>query len=427
MHTRQQCPAYGKQCRAFGKSNHFQKVCKSTRKIRPRQRRPVNEVTDICNDYFTCNPQQSAQSFTRNPQRITNEEQIFIIDSVGSNEASEIKEIYSTIQINDHDVKLKVDTGARCNVMPFDLFKQVRRAENSRLAQLVSYSRDSIQTLGETMFKCCSAGKTYNLKFHVIEKAAKPLIGLQDSLNLRLIQVKDIQEIKIVDPSSKTIRPCPTLTKAVIPDEYKDLFDGELGELPIRYKMKLNSEVKPVVRPPRRFPVAYQDKVKQELDYMVTKGVIAPVTEPTQWVSQMMVARRKDSDAIRICIDPKDLNQAIQREHYPMRTVEEVIARMPNAQYFTMLDASHGFWQIPLEHECALNTAFNTPYGRYYFKRLPFGIKSAPEVFQKAMDQMFSGCPCEIIVDDILDWGETEEEHDRNLLKVLDRAREVHL
>ena len=153
---------------------------------------------------------------------------------------------------------------------------------------------------------------------------------------------------------------------------------------------------------------------------MVAEGVIASVTEPTEWVSQMVVTRKQDSDAIRICIDPKDLNEAIQGEHYPMRTVEEVISRMHNAKYFTTLDASHRFWQIPLDDESALKTVLNTPYGRFYFKRLPFGIKSAPEVFQKAMDQMFSGCPCEIIVDDILVWEETEEEHDHKLSQVLD-------
>ena len=75
-----------------------------------------------------------------------------------------------------------------------------------------------------------------------------------------------------------TTKPSSPLTKERILDEYRDLFDGELGELPMQYKMKLDPDVRPVVRPPRRFPVALQDKVKQELDAMVTKGVIAPVT-----------------------------------------------------------------------------------------------------------------------------------------------------
>ena len=108
-------------------------------------------------------------------------------------------------------MKLKVDTGARCNVMPFNLFKQVRRSEkidNSRPVQSVSYGGDSIQTLGETVFKCCFAGKTHNLKFHVIEKTAKPLKGLVDSRSLQLIQLKDIHEIKQV-PSPITTKIAP--------------------------------------------------------------------------------------------------------------------------------------------------------------------------------------------------------------------------
>lgn len=154
---------------------------------------------------------------------------------------------------------------------------------------------------------------------------------------------------------------------------------------------------------------------------MVKIGVIKPVTEPTSWVSSFVAVKKKGKDEIRLCIDPKDLNHAIQRQHYPMRTIEEVAARIPNAKFFTVLDASSGFWQIPLDYESSLKTTFNTPYGRYRFCRLPFGIKSASEVFQKAMDHLLEGYPCEVIVDDILVWGSTEAEHDENLLKVLDR------
>ena len=110
-----------------------------------------------------------------------------------------------------------------------------------------------------------------------------------------------------------------------------------------------------------------------------------------------------------------------------MRTIEEVAARIPNAKFFTVLDASSGFWQIPLDYESLLKTTFNTPYGRYRFCRLPFGIKSASEVFQKAMDHLLEGYPCEVIVDDILVWGSTKAEHNENLLKVLDRIREINL
>lgn len=104
--------------------------------------------------------------------------------------------------------------------------------------------------------------------------------------------------------------------------------------------------------------------------------------------SSLYIAKKKDSDAIRICIDPKNLNEAIQREHYPMRTFEEVIARMPNAQYFTTLDASHGFGKIPLDHLSSLTTTFNTPYGRY-FKRLALGLSQLQGCFGKQWIKCF--------------------------------------
>ncbi|KAK0154442.1 Retrovirus-related Pol polyprotein from transposon 412 [Merluccius polli] len=86
---------------------------------------------------------------------------------------------------------------------------------------------------------------------------------------------------------------------------------------------------------------------------------------------------------LRICIDPQDLNKAIRREHYPLRTVEEIVAEMPNAKVFSVLDANHGFWQVQIDDESSKLCTFNTPFGRYRFLRLPFGISSAPEVFQR--------------------------------------------
>ena len=80
---------------------------------------------------------------------------------------------------------------------------------------------------------------------------------------------------------------------------------------------------------------------------MEADGIIAKVTEPTPWVSSMVVVRKKD-DKVRICIDPRDLNKAIKRCHYPMPTLEEVATRLPKAKVFSVLDAKSGFWQVKL-------------------------------------------------------------------------------
>ena len=84
-----------------------------------------------------------------------------------------------------------------------------------------------------------------------------------------------------------------------------------------------------------------------------------------------------------ICVDLKLLNQSVVRETHPIPRVDEILAQLAGATYFTKLDANSGFWQIPLSSESRLLTTFLTPYGRYCFNKLPFGISSAPELFQK--------------------------------------------
>ncbi|CAB3985078.1 Hypothetical predicted protein [Paramuricea clavata] len=126
-------------------------------------------------------------------------------------------------------------------------------------------------------------------------------------------------------------------------------------------------------------------------------------------------------------LNPRNLNLALKRSHYPMRTVESVAARMPGASVFSTLDAKSGFWQITLDEKSSMLTTFGTPFGRFRYLRIPFGINTASEVFQRTMEQLFTGYPCEIIVDDILVWGSDITEHDYNLEKVLQRAKEVNL
>lgn len=141
----------------------------------------------------------------------------------------------------------------------------------------------------------------------------------------------------------------------------------------------------------------------------------------------MVATHKKNTDDVRICIDPRDLNKALMRPHHPIRTVEEVAAQMSGATIFSVLDAKSSFWQIKLDPASSLLTTFATPFGRFKFLRMPFGINTASEVFQRAIEQIFMGYPCAVIVDDIIVGGKGIEEHDKNLKKVLERARQVKL
>jgi hypothetical protein len=151
--------------------------------------------------------------------------------------------------------------------------------------------------------------------------------------------------------------------------------------------------------------------------------VIAPVDEPTEWVNSLVMPEKKDG-SLRLCLDPRDLNKAIMREHYKMPTAEDVASQLHGKKIFTILDETNGFWQVKLDKESSFLCTFNTPFGRYRFCRMPFGISSASEAFQKKNTQIFGDIPgVFIIVDDMIIASETEEEHDKILAEVMDRAR----
>jgi hypothetical protein len=101
-----------------------------------------------------------------------------------------------------------------------------------------------------------------------------------------------------------------------------------------------------------------------------------------------MVVVQKPNGAVRLCIDPKDLNVAMKKSHHPMKNVDEVASRLEVANTFSVLDAKNGFWQLRLDEESSLLCTFNTRIGRYRFTRLPFGAKCATEIFQRTMDRM---------------------------------------
>ena len=159
---------------------------------------------------------------------------------------------------------------------------------------------------------------------------------------------------------------------------------------------------------------------------MLANGYIVKVTEPTLWVSSMVVSVQ--GDKIHICIDLSDLNKVIKCEHYPMRTIKEVISTIPDAKVFSKRDAKSGFLQIALDEVSSLLTTLNTPLGGYRWLRLPFGIKCAPESFQRIMDQMLEGIEgATAILDDILIAGSNNEHHDAVLSKVIERATSYNL
>ncbi|KAL2090027.1 hypothetical protein ACEWY4_014715 [Coilia grayii] len=314
--------------------------------------------------------------------------------------------------INDKKVRFKIDTGAQCNVIPESIHHETGTQLGKSKAKLVTYGGQCLKPVGKCNLLTEYKGQFHHVEFQVLNQNATPLLGLTTCISLGLI---------------KRVREITTSPGQEIQSEYADVFEG-LGCFEGEQHIKIRADAQPIIHAPRKVPVALREKIKSELKRMEHLDVIEKVTEPRQWVSSMVTVWKPEKQKIRICMDPKDLNNAIEREHYPMRTIEEVMARMPGAKVFSTLDTQCGYWQVKLDKESSALCTFNTPFGRYAYKRPPFRINTAGEIFQRLMTEMFEDMDgVQVIVDDILVWGQTKEQNNQRLKQVLDRVREKNI
>ena len=405
-----------------------------------------------------------------------------VIHTVGSDRKTKAH-VTLTI-IGNTDVSFHMDTGSSVDILPYGDYvratddNQCEKLENTNI-RLVMHNKSVVKPMGLARLQVHRKDAQRQMRLVVVRDKVVPLLSLQSCLDLDLIKINDCDAInavvmqtnehnrdicngskhtkkettmpqretetahaspqpEVTRPKPEVARPKPEVTgkPKVLQDpvlrEYTDVFEG-LGCLAGNYRIEIDTTVKPVVHPPRRVPCALREDVKDELTRMVGDGIIAPVTEPTRWVSSM-IAVKKNNNKLRICLDPRDLNKAIQRSHYPLPTLEDVATRLNKAKVFSVLDAKSGFWQVKLDEYSSYLTTFNTPFGRYRWLRMPFGINSAPEEWQRRAHELAEGLEgVEVVADDFLciGFGATVEEatrdHDANMRALLERARAWHL
>ena len=216
------------------------------------------------------------------------------------------------------------------------------------------------------------------------------------------------------------------LSKETLVDQYKDVFHGlgHIGDASI----VVDKAVQLVQHSPRRVPVALQEDVKKKIKEMEQKGIIAKTLEPTEWISSMVAVAKPGK--IRICLDPKYLNRAVQ-------TSEILNAYFGGNPILTQQSKSQqdGFYQIGLDEQSSKLTTFWTPLGRYRYLTMPFGINLAPEVFECKLQECLVDLPGVHVIREyilvIIGCGETDGEavvnHDQNVERLLQRAQQVSL
>ena len=163
-----------------------------------------------------------------------------------------------------------------------------------------------------------------------------------------------------------------------------------------------------------------------KVEDLIAKDIVERVDGPTSWVSPVVVAPKSEGE-IRLCVDMRKANQAIIRERIPIPTVDEVVENLNGSAVFSKLDLRLGFHQIELDKESRDITTFATHEGLFRYKRLSFGVNSAPEKYQQ-IRQVVSDIEGVLnIADDLVVHGKSIEEHDQSLHKVLQRLEEKNL
>ena len=395
--SKKYCPAVGAKCHKCGKLNHFSKCCHTKGRVNHVQIKEQGHS-------------ESDEEYVYNVSKRKNKQ----------------KGIFAAMKINGHQVKFQLDTGACVNVLPRYLLPRDASLTKSD-ETLRTYSGTLLQPLGKMCLTVtnCRNGEQYTLPFQVVDCNTTPLLGEGAVQLMKLLTVNDKNFCRLDAVTSSP--PVPN-TLAEVKRTYKTIFEDSLGNIGGTVQLKVKPDSQPVIQPARKIPVALEDKVRQSLKTLVTEGVLEPVDKPTSWVSQMAVAE-KSSGAFRICLDPRSLNSVLMREHYELPTIDSMLHKLQGAKVFSKADLRNGFWHLTLDEESSDLTTMATPFGRYKWRRLPFGLNTSSEIFQKRILEVYDGLRNIIIIaDDVLICGyginidEATKDHDKALQAFLQRS-----
>ena len=317
---------------------------------------------------------------------------------------------YVTVTLDTKVVQFKLDTGAAVTAISEETYRALPKTELKKPSKILSGpANQKLTVLGQFTGALSNKEISSRQEIFVVQGLRHNLLGLPAITALQLI--------------------CRihTMVAEDIYSQFPTVFRG-LGTLGDEYLIKLKDDAQPhSLHTPRNIPLPLRKKVQEELTRMESGGIISKVDEPTPWCAGMVVVPKK-SGAIRICVDLKKLNEGVLREVHPMPKVDETLALLAGATIFSKLDANSGFWQIPLAKDSRHLTTFITPFGRYCFNKLPFGITSAPELFQKRMKRILEGLQGVVCqMDDILVFGSTPQEHNSRLLAVLQQLQSANV
>ena len=413
-HSSNSCYFKDQNCRKCGKKGHIAKVCRSSSSV---SKSKDKESKDKEKDKTTSTSKQKLNNHKMELNSQTHDtpnlEALFNVDN------STTPVITVTPTVNGIQLPMELDTGASVSLISERTWREQFQAAplESTSVVLKTYTGQNLRVLGQLTVDVQYEQQRNSLPLLVVTGQGPPLLGRNWLAHIRL----NWQQVRL------SINTLSTDIDQLL-DKYKDVFSPELGTLKGIYaKLTLKPNADPKIFKPRPVPYALRDAIERDLERLESLGVIEKVSY-SDWAAPIVPVPKPDG-SIRICGDYKvTINPLLKVDQFPVPKAEDLFSTLAGGKYFSKLDLTNAYQQVVLDPASRQYVTISTHKGLYRYHRLPFGVSSAPAIFQQTMEKILQGLPMVVVyIDDILITGRTKEEHLQNLSQVLARLSEYGL
>ena len=403
-HHPDKCFFRDQECRACKKRGHIAKMCRT--KLDSKQQRTLGrKKTEKMSHQSAHLVEQESDSQGSDPEEL----RLFTIRTVQSNRT---EEIMVRLLINGVPVPMELDTGASVSLVSEKTWrKQLQEVPLQHSdTTLRTYTGEGIKVLGQVMVQIEYGNQEAKLPLLVVPGSGPSLFGRNWLKSIRL-NWPDIKKV--------------SLELDTLLSKYTDLFKEELGTVQdCQVKLHVRPGASPKFCKARAVPYALRESIEKEIERLEHLKIIEKVNH-SEWAAPVVPVLKPDGN-IRLCGDYKiTINPVLDIDRHPLPTPEDLFATLAGGQKFSKLDLSHAYQQVLLEEKSRKFVTINTHRGLYHYNRLPFGVASAPAVFQQLMEQVLQGLPgVACYLDDVLITGKNDRDHLEHLGAVLQRLHE---
>ena len=337
---------------------------------------------------------------------------LFTVTSMHSTQSS--PPISARVKVNGVYIEMELDTGAAMSLISQSTKDKLLPSAILQTSDIVlrTYSSQPIIVVGQTVVQVRYEDQEAQLPLLVVEGKGPSLIGRNWMSHINF----NWKAIKCTRASTSTTELDSLLMK------YPSVFEDKLGTMKhFRAKLEIKEGATPKFFRPRPVPFALKENIEHELDRLERDGIITKVNH-SSWAAPIVPVPKRDGK-LRICGDYKvTLNAVLEVDSHPLPKPDDLFATLSGGKIFSKIDLSQAYQQMLLHEDSKPLVTINTHKGLYQYNRLPFGIASAPVVFQRTMDTVLQGIPNVICyIDDILVSGPDLTTHLQSLEEVLQR------